>query len=153
MFILKNFNKKYSSGFTLIESLLSITILGLIVFISVPFLQSFQVKNELEITTNILTQNLRNAQIYTRAVKEDDDWGVKINTGNLILFKGGDYVSRDISFDEQFEISSSISLSGDNEIIFNKFTGLPNTSYNTTLTSSEGINKNISINEKGTISY
>ena len=140
-------------GFTLLEVLLSITLIAILAAISVPFYQSFQVRNDLDIATNTVVQALRQAQTLSQAVDQDISWGVKIQIGSIILFKGPNYISRDSSYDEIYDISSGIASSGLDEIVFAKFTGEPPMTGTTILTSSGGEIRNITINSKGMITY
>ena len=140
-------------GFTLIEMLLSVALIGLLAGISVPVYQSVQFRNDLAVGSNIIARSLRRAQTLSRATSQDIEWGVHIQSGSITIFQGTDYANRDSSFDEYFELSPSINPSGLGEIIFDKLTGNPQSTGNITLNSSSGETKNITINEKGTIDY
>lgn len=144
-----NFNK----GFTLLELLLSISIIIIIAGISTPIYQSFQNRNDLDITMVTITQSLRRAKTLSQAVDGDTNWGVKIQTGNIILFKGLSYESRNINFDEIFDMPTSITPSGVSEIVFTKFTGLPQITGTITLISNANETRNVVINNKGMVSY
>ena len=140
-------------GFTLLEVLLSLAAIALISGISIPLYQSFQVRNDLDIAATTYAQSLRRAQILAQAMDGDIAWGVYMTSGSITLFRGISYVSRDSNFDEVFEIPASITPSGISEIIFTKFTGLPQTTGSVTLTSTINETRVITINARGTISY
>lgn len=142
------------NGFTLIEVLLSAALIALVAGISAPVYQSFQIKNDLDIAQNTIGQTLRRAQILSQSVDGDVPWGVKIQTGSVVLFKGASYAVRDAGFNEIFDVPSNIIPSGLTEIIFAKFSGLPPAAGTVTLTAAQ-INetRTIAINEKGTILY
>ena len=142
-----------AQGFTLLEVLLSIATISIIAGISISIYQSFQVKNDLDITANTWVQTLRRAQVLSEAVDGDSAWGVKIQPDGLILFKGVNYAARDTNFDEIFQVPTSISASGTTEVVFTKFTGLPQVIGTTTLTASTGEIRVITINDKGTLTY
>ena len=142
-----------NNGFTLIEIILSITAIGIVAGISIPIYHSFQVRNDLDIATVEITQSARRAQVLAQTVDGDISWGIKIQLGSLIMFKGASYTTRDTNFDEVFEIPTSITPSGVTEIIFTKFTGLPQTTGTFTLTSNTNETRNITINAKGTVNY
>lgn len=142
-----------SKGFTLIEVLLSVATIGIIAGISIPIYQSFQVRNDLDIATVEIAQSARRAQVLSQAVDGDTSWGIKIQSASLIVFKGTSYATRDITFDEVFEVPTSITPSGISEIVFTKFTGLPQTTGTITLTSNTNETRNITINAKGMVSY
>lgn len=135
------------------EVLLSIATIAVIAGISIPFYQSFQVRNDLDITANTLVQTLRRAQTLSQAVDGDANWGVKTEISDLILFKGASFATRDTNFDEIFTVPLTITPSGLTEIVFTKFTGLPQSIGTTTLTASTAEIRNININEKGTLTY
>ncbi len=140
-------------GFALIELLLSAALIALIAGLSAPVYQSFQVKNDLDVAQNTIGQTLRRAQILSQSVDGDVSWGVKIQTGSIILFKGAAYAARDAGFDEIFDVPPVIIPSGPAEIVFFKFSGLPQSTGTVTLTASTGEIKNIAINAKGTVDY
>ncbi len=142
-----------SAGFTLIEVLLSVAAITIIAGVSIPVYQSFQVRNDLDIATVEIAQGARRAQILSQSVDGDIAWGVKIQSGMIVIFKGNSYATRDVAFDEIFEMPISIVISGISELVFAKFTGLPTTTGTTTLTSSTNETRNITINVKGTVNY
>lgn len=144
-------NKK--KGFSMLEVLLSIAIVGVLFSISVPLFLSLYQRNDVDISTNIVSQSLRRAQTLSQAVDDDSSWGVKVENLSIILFKGVTYATRDTAFDETFELSSTITHSGLSEVVFTKFTGLPQQTGTIVLTLNSGEIRNITINAKGTISY
>ena len=149
----KLFFVRSKKGFTLLEVLLSLAAIALISGISIPVYQSFQARNDLDIAATTYAQTLRRAQVLSRAVDGDIAWGVYIVSGSITLFKGTDYGTRDSNFDEVFEMPASITPSGIAEIIFTKFTGLPQTTGSVTLTSYTNETRIITINARGTINY
>ncbi len=140
-------------GFTLIELLLSISVIMLIAGLSAPVYQSFQVRNDLDIATVTTAQSLRRAQMLSQAVDDDTSWGVKVQTGSVVLFKGANYAARDTAYDEIFDVPGSIAPSGVSEIVFTKFTGLPQTAGTIIYTSNANETRTITINVEGAISY
>lgn len=151
-----NKNKVYAikqAGFTLLEVLLSISVIIIITGISIPLYQSFQNRNDLEIAAITTAQSLRRAQILSQGMDGDTNSGVHIQSGDITVFHGVNYSSRDITLDEIFTIPSSIVTSGIPEVIFNKFTGLPQTTGTITFTSVNNEVRNITINEKGMVNY
>ena len=141
------------SGFTLLEVLLSVAIIGIMAGISVPVYQSLQVRNDLDIGATAVTQSARRAQILAQASDGDIGWGVYIQSGFITLFKGASYATRDNVYDEVFDLPVSITPSGMSEIVYIKFTGMPQAVGTVTLTSNANETRTISINAKGTISF
>ena len=139
-------------GFTLPELLLSVAIIGALAGLSLPVYRSLMMKNDLDIAANTVAISLRRAQVLSQAVDGDITWGVKTQSGSIVVFKGASYASRDSMYDESFDIPTSISPSGTTEYIFSKFTGLPEVTGTVTLTT-ENDTRTVTINTKGAVSY
>ena len=148
-----SYKLKACSGFTLLEVLLSLAAIAVISGIAVPVYQSFQMRNDLDIATVEIAQSLRRAQTLAQAVDGDISWGIKIQSGSITLFKGANYAARDTAFDELFDLPANITPSGISEIVFTKFTGLPQTTGTATLTSNNNETRTITINSKGMVNY
>lgn len=140
-------------GFTLLEVLLSIAIIAIMVGISVPVYQSFQVKNDTTIASITVTQTLRRAQVLAQGSDGDSTWGVKTQTNNITLFKGATFETRDTTFDESFELPSTLTPSGVTEVTFSKMSGLPIETGSLVLTSTTNEAKTVTINSKGMVDY
>lgn len=142
-----------NKGFTLLEMLLSIAAIAVIAGISVPVYQSFQVRNDLDVAAVTIVQTSRRAQALAQAVDGDTSWGIRMQSGSIVMFKGASYAGRDAAFDEIFQVPTSIVPSGVSEIVFTKFSGHPQTTGSITLSSNTNETRNIAINAKGAISY
>ncbi|HEX8762979.1 MAG TPA: prepilin-type N-terminal cleavage/methylation domain-containing protein [Candidatus Saccharimonadales bacterium] len=143
-------------GFTLIEVLLSVVIIGMLVGLSLPLFQSFQVRNDLDITTQSLADALRRAQTYARDGNGDSMWSVSIQSGAgmFYLYKGATFASRDSSYDESTTLQGNITgVSGLSDISFAKLTGTPLTTGTITLTTGNNEVRTVTINAKGMVSY
>ena len=145
--------RRYSTGFTLIEVLLSLALLAGIIGIGTPVYQNIQNRNALALASVVTAETARRAQVLAQGSVGDQSWGVHLTSGVITLFQGAGYATRDTSFDEVFEIAPSITISGAQEYLFLKSTGRVQTVGTTTLTSVEGVSKDIAINELGTITY
>lgn len=142
-----------SPGFTLIEVLLSISIIAIISGISIPIYQSFQTRNDLDITATTVSHALHRGQVLARASDGDTNWGIYITLGNITVYKGASYAGRDSSYDEIFEPPGNMSFSGIDEVNFDKFSGTPQQTGTITLTSTANETRNITINTEGMVSY
>jgi len=140
-------------GFTLVELLLSISIMMMLVVISAPIYQSFQFANELDNSVTLTVSSLRTAQNFAINGKDDAAWGVNISSQTIVIFRGDSFASRDTSFDTTTILSSNISISGLNNITFGKNSGLPSTTGTITLQNNAGNSKSININAKGRLNY
>ena len=138
---------------TLIEILLVIALMTIVLSFSLPVYQLLNVRNDLDLATIAIVQATRRAQILSRGMSGDSAWGVKIQKGSLILYKGSSFTSRDQNVDEQTALAPEIEVTGLDEINFSKLSGLPQNSGATILSSPTNETKNIFINEKGAITY
>ena len=141
------------AGFTLLEILLSIALIALLAGIAAPVYVSFQVRNDLDIAATTVVQTFRRAQLLSQAVDGDTVWGMNVQSGSITLFQGVSYAARNTNFDEIFDMPESIAPGGLQEVVFSKFSGNPQTTGTTTLTSSNNEVRTINLNEKGTINY
>lgn len=139
-------------GFTLLEVLLSIAMIAILTGFSIPVFRTMLTKNDLDVATTTVAQTLRRAQTQSLAVDGDTSRGVKVQSGSITLFKGTSYAARDSNFDETFDMATTIGMSGTTEIVFTRFTGLPQATGTINL-STESDSRSVSINEKGTIGF
>ena len=141
-------------GFTLLEVLLTMSIIGILAGASLPIYQRFQVRNDLDVAVMTVAQSLRRAQVSAQAVVGDAPWGVSVQSDSIVLFRGASYAARDSAFDETFGVPSSITASGMTEVAFSKFAGLPQTTGTLTLTAaSVGEARTVTVNAKGMVDY
>jgi type II secretory pathway pseudopilin PulG len=152
MFKLNRKNKKAITGFTLFEVLLSIALVLSLVTLAVPVYQSFISDNDLETAVDQSARALRNAQIYAQQIRNDSEWGVRIDEGLITVFMGNSYATRDSDFDIVYDIATGIELSGINEIYYEKVTGNPSGTGTITFQINDKTNE-ITINEKGGLTF
>lgn len=137
----------------MIEVALSLSILAIMFAMSMPMYRIFMIRNDLDIATMNLVQNLRRAQTLSQVSDGDSTWGVHIGVGSILIYKGLSYETRDIAFDEDTSMPTSITISGLNNIMFAKVTGAPQSVGTTTLTSYTNEIRNVTINQKGMVDY
>ncbi len=140
------------AGFTLLELLLSVAIVALLAGLSLPVYRTLMQKNDLDIATTSVGQSLRRAQVLSQAVDGDTTWGVNTQNYHITIFKGASFAARDTNFDETFDVPITISISGTTEVVFTKFTGLPQTTGTINLSTAND-SRLVTINAKGTITY
>ena len=149
----KSIGHSHPRGFTLLESLLVMAIVGLFALVTIPIFQNFQNRNDLDLAAVTTAQSVRRAQILSTGVEGDASWGVKVQSGSLVVFKGSSYATRDQNFDETFEVPGSINPSGLNEIVFTKVFGTTTNTGMITLTSNTNEVRTLTVNARGTITY
>lgn len=141
------------SGFSLIELLLSVMILTLLTGLSLPVLESFVRRNDLDLTTQSIASSVRRAATYARGVKADNTWGVRFTTSTVTLFEGASYATRNTISDETVPIPGSMTLSGTSEIVFSKLTAAPSGTASVTLNSTTNDTRTITVNADGMVNY
>ena len=141
------------NGFTLLEIILSISLIGVLAGLSVPVYNSFQARNDMDNAAGTIAQVLGRAEIIAASGKEDSSWSVKIEPGQLTLFKGVDFFNRDQAFDEILQLPSGISVTGLDEFGFQKFTGSPTVTGTSTITDSSGEARSIGVHPGGMIDH
>lgn len=139
-------------GFTLLELLLSVAIISLLAGLSLPVYRTLLSKNDLDIAATVTASSLKRAQVLSQSVDGDITWGVKVQSGNIIVFKGTSYFARDASYDENFDLVTSIAPSGTTEYVFSKLSGLPQ-AIGTVILTTESDTRTVTINEKGMVDY
>lgn len=138
-------------GFTLVEMLLSVSIITLLVGISVPVYASFVGRNDLDLARQGIVESLRRAQTYARAVEGDSTWGVSVLSDRAVVFKGTTYATRDAAFDETIPFGGGVTSTA-NEITFAKLSGTPTMTGGVTVTqNSTNDTRTVNINAKGTV--
>lgn len=140
-------------GFTLVEILLALGILGLMLAVAQPSYSLFLATMGAQDAEVVYVQTLRRAQLLSEAGKGDSAWGVRISTSSILLYKGSGYASRDTAYDEAFTSATQFSVFGLTDVVFTKFTGFPNAAGTTTITTPGTSPAYVAINAKGTISY
>jgi len=125
----------------------------LILGFSLPIYQLSNVRSDLENATSTVAQTTRRAQSLSEGTSQDSAWGVKVQTGSVVLYKGPVFDdSRDKAADEQTTLAPEVIVTGLDDINFAKLSGTTQNTGTIILTT-QLENKNITVNEKGTILY
>ncbi|PLX24971.1 hypothetical protein C0580_03525 [Candidatus Parcubacteria bacterium] len=146
-------NNNNQFGFTAIELIVIIVFIALIAGTTVPMYGKFQASNNLDLSVTKTVQSLRRAQVLSQANDSDSNWGVSIGQEQILLFKGTSSTTRDINFDEIFDLNGNILVSGTQDVVFEKLTGEPQTFGSINFSSNNNETKTVTINEKGMLSY
>lgn len=111
-------------GFTLLELLLVVGILGVASTMAIPFYREYQVRNDLNVATEQVTQGLQRARLLAQNAQNDDGWGFYVPSGTL--YRGKSYGGRNVTYDEVYSMPSTITTSGLLEVAYSKLKGNPN---------------------------
>ena len=142
-----------SAGFSLIELLIALAVLGTILGLGVP-ISSSAYRNFLlgaEIEKFVILA--RRAEGLSTAGYREKDHGLAVQSGNLTVFEGASFAARNPDFDESYNLSDSIQISGPSEITFQLLSGRPFASSSWTISLDSGAGKIVSINEEGAVSW
>lgn len=133
-------------GFSLIEVILVVALVGSIAGVGIPLYRDYQIRNDLNLATEQVTQGLARARLLSQAANNDDSWGFYAPAG--VLYKGSSYATRDPAFDETYPMPSTIGIQGLFEVNYSKITGTPDNTGNITLTTINDETRNVLIEVK-----
>jgi len=136
-------------GFTLLELVLVIAIIGGVTAISIPAYRDYQIRSDLNIAAEQITQALGRAQLLSQAGQHGMSWGFSVPQSTL--FAGQSYAVRIAPHDERYPIPETIGTSGLSEVWFTRVEGVPSATGTIILTSLRGEQRtvNILIDRKG----
>lgn len=149
-------------GFTIIEMMITLSILGLLSFLTVSGYNSWQRNIRLNTSFDEFKSAIAKAQQLATASADSLDWGVHLNPDQYIIFKDSYSTSSPDNLVYNLNgvgiLDSSTSLSdgsggSSNDLIFSKFTGLTNNTgtINLYLLTDPTRTKSLEIKETGVI--
>lgn len=146
-------------GFTLIELLLVVPIIGIISVVTMPILMDSMIRNDINTALTTAAQTTRRANLLSKAVEGDRQWGIHFENSKIAIFKcpasgGCAFVGRnsvETDYDETFNVSSAIVITGTTDYLFTKLSGL--TTAGTTTFTSGSTAKILTINSNGIVNY
>jgi prepilin-type N-terminal cleavage/methylation domain-containing protein len=139
-------------GFSLLEVIFVLAVLALFAAVIGPIYRAVETKNNLDIAVASVVEGLRRAQAEAQNGRADTTWGLNITSGSETVFAGSSFASRQTTYDETLSLPGATTVSGLTQIIFNKISGLPQSTGTTTLANGFG-SRQIFINAAGTLSY
>ncbi len=119
------------TGFTLLELIIVLALLGLFLTLTIPFGIDFYRENVLQEQTSRLANNLKLAQSHAQSQKDNSSWGIRFEptdqgcTNCYVMFQGNSYSERNSAYDKVFNVTSGVTMEGVVEIVFEKGTGDP----------------------------
>ena len=114
-------------GFTIIEILLVVGLFGFLIGISIPVYSGFVDRANISNTSDLTQAALIRARKYAQIQKNNSSWGVRYQPGQIIVFAGESYDTRDTTLDEVTQIPDVISLdvTSNQEVVFEQVSGRP----------------------------
>lgn len=139
-------------GFSLVEILLTMALIGIILAASVPAYRKLQSVNDLSAAVSTLSQALRLAELKAQAIDESSGWGVHAGTSTITVFKGASFADREQTSDAIFSFSGSIAVTAPADVFFAPLSGAPSVPIVWQL-SGGGVTHSVSINNLGILTY
>lgn len=118
---------KRQKAFTLVEILLVVGLFAFLAAISLPVYSGFIDRSNLSSSVDITQSAIIRARKYAQTQRNNSNWGVYYQTGQIIVFAGDSYDTRDTALDEVTNIPDTIGLSvdSDREVVFQQISGTP----------------------------
>jgi prepilin-type N-terminal cleavage/methylation domain-containing protein len=139
------------AGFTLIELLLVISLVLILGTFTSAFFTRFIYQMAVRDTSEALVGIMHEAQEMAMSGKENSSWGVRYESGRVILFCGNSYLSRDPSFDQVLETNSHINVANFEETVFEAPSGRPSVSSSRITVSWDNVEEIFTLNSEGAI--
>jgi len=139
--------------FTLFELIIVVALVFIVGVIVIPSYRGYALNSELVVARDVVIQALNQAQNRARSGEGDSSWGVYLETGRIIIFKGDSFSSFNPITDTNFKMPARIFVLGEINIVFEKLTGLPDWSGAVVLNNTDGQSVSLNINEQGVVSY
>ncbi len=146
------FKKKYS-GFSLLELLVVIALMGMLFGMTVPIGVGYIGKNNVTVAKETVVNTLRTAQHNAVNMQQDSKWGVYTQTNSLILYVGDTYATRETTFDLPHDLPNGIVITSGLDINFTKLAGEASTNATIIVSHSQSPSKTVQINTDGIISH
>lgn len=112
-------------GLTLIELLIVTVLISILLSLAFVINSNLFFGTALRDQTKLLESGLRKAQATAINGRGDSNIGVMITENDYTIFEGTSYENRQKPLDVIVYFSTPMTISGENEIIFEKSTGLP----------------------------
>lgn len=152
-------DKQKNSGFTLIETMIVVSITIIIAAVVFPLYGGFQTSGQINDASSQIAQNLKIAKQKSVAGFNDSRHGVyfysdPVDNDYYVLYQGNTYPTRVSEYDIVITLEETITVSTDivgNDISFYKGSGSPSTEGTITLNGDAGKVKSITVNNLGYI--
>ena len=134
---MNNRNHK-NRGFTFLELTISIGILAVLLVVIIPSFMDFRRNSILNTETQEVLTLVNKARLSAMSSIEDEQYGIHLEAGKLVLFQGDTYIAG-AGKNEEHILNTALTLSsvvvngGGSEVVFQKVTGATNQNATTTL--------------------
>jgi len=138
-----NRNQNRNSGYSIIEILVVIAILGIILTIGTVSFESLRSKKQLQITVDSISTKLEEAKTNAVADKGGLNYGIYLQPTSYTLFSGNTYnpnsgTNSSTTIPTNILISKILSNGGD-AIVFSRITGSPQATGTIVISGSSGV--------------
>ena len=156
------------SGFTLVEVMVTVAVIGVMALLMMPIADSSLSTDDLEASARRGVDALREAQAATMSGRGNQAWGVHFQGDRVVVFGGSAYSAADpdnrvLALSANARVTS-VSLTpgsgcsaetgvGDCEVLFSDATGRPDRVGSVILSSPSGEVRTVSINAEGLSDY
>lgn len=110
-------------GYTAAELVLVIGVFTILIGLSAPVFRSFIIKNDIDLAWNTFSHSIYRAQALARSGLADSGWGVYVGSGQIVVYQGGSYSTRNVSMDEVQTYPTGLSISGNSDFNFQRGSG------------------------------
>ena len=142
-----------NAGFSLLELILSISLIAVLAGISLPIYRGFQLNNQLDVAADMIAETSRRAQLLSQVGDRDSAHGIHIGSGELVMFTGDSYAARQGEYDETFSLSEQLEFVGLSEVVFAEVTGLPDVTGSINITALNNATRSLQLSALGVIEY
>lgn len=145
-------------GFTLLEVLIVVTIVGILATLSVSYYSGSQYRSKLNDAASEIVQTLRRAQSKAVAGEAGEPFGVHLESDGFVLFEGSAYVSEGEN-NESFSLPSGIEAydislnGGGSDVVFVELEGSTDDYGSFSIRISGDLSKTVNISEEGAVTW
>ena len=116
---------KEQKGTTLLEVMLVVMLLGVVLSVVIPVSFRFYYTHSQTETLHTILNTMRTAELAAQYDIHESVVGIKLFPTHIVLFQGDSYALRTPSEDNVIPFESTLTLSGDDEVVFARASGMP----------------------------
>ena len=144
------------NGFTLVEFLVVVAIIGIIAAVIVPSFSKFRNQQALQNSTNALISVLNEARTKTLASVNNTYYGVHLQSDAAILFVGGAYAlgaatNETVYYESPVAMTSATLTGGGSDVKFDRLKGTTSQYGTITLALPDTTSHSVSVSATGTV--